>query len=142
MATKTKKKEVAITIAPEANAPRLKKDGTPWAPSVKRPHSEILKDHIERRAKMVAAHEKALAKVDKLIAHFSTAGVSGEEAVSELLADGYSPAEIEALEAKLRKAKAALKGKTPEEIEALRAAAVKPEVPDFLADEDEENDDE
>ena len=135
----TKKKAGTVTIAPEAKAPRLKNDGTPWAPAVRRSNSEILAEYKAKREKFAADSAKTLAKYDARIAKFSAAGVSGEDAAKELLEEGMTLAEMAALETKLRKARKALAKKSAEEIEAMKAA-----VPSFLVveDADDESDDE
>jgi len=134
----TKKKAGTVTIAPE-KAPRLKNDGTPWAPAVRRSNAEILAEYKAKREKFAADSAKTLAKYDARIAKFSAAGVSGEDAAKELLEEGMTLAEMAALEAKLRKARKVLAKKSAEEIEAMKAA-----VPSFLVveDADDESDDE
>lgn len=144
MATVTKGKksetltkgDVATVKVGEAPKPvRLKKDGTPWGvPQGKRTNAELAKDYKQKLANLTTAYEKTKAKYEKRIAIFSSSAVSKEDAAKELLAGGMTPAEIEALEAKLRKAKAALKGMSPEEVEALKAKAVeeKAALPSFI----------
>ena len=127
----TKKKAGTVTIAPEGKAPRLKNDGTPWAPAVRRSNAEILAEYKAKREKFAADSAKTLAKYDARIAKFSAAGVSGEDAAKELLEEGMTLAEMAALETKLRKARKALSKKSAEEIEAMKAA-----VPSFLVVED------
>ncbi len=138
----TKKKAGNVTLVEEKKV-RTKKDGTPWAPTVRRSNAEILAEYKAKREKFAADSAKTLAKYDARIAKFSAASVSGEEAAKELLGEGMTLDEIAALEAKLRKAKKALAKKSPEEIAALQAAA----VPSFLVvedadDSDDESDDE
>ena len=140
MATK-KKTPASVTIAPEAKAPRLKKDGTPWAKvEKKRSAAELVAHYTTKRNALIVSFNKTLAKYDSRIAKFSASSVTGEEAAKELLADGLSVAEIDAMEAKVRKARAALKDKSPEEIEAMRQAAMASKEPVVTYDEDESDD--
>lgn len=103
MATKSKTPK-NVTIAPEKPA-RLKKDGTPWRSSKRRPSSVILAELTEKRAKFVAHAAAYVTKLDRLIAKHGTSAISGEEAVAEL---GMSADELAAMEAKIRKARKAL----------------------------------
>jgi len=136
MAPKTKKN---VEVAPDAKPVRLKKDGTPWATvTSKRTNAELLVDYQTRRAAFVEASTKTLAHFDRKIAFFSAASTTGEDAANEVLAGGMTVEEITALEAKLRKAKAVLKDKSPAEVEAMRAAAVASRAPVITYQDEEE----
>ena len=114
------------TAAAETPTVRLKKDGTPRAPHTytpKRPDAELLAEYKEKRAKFAESSAKTLASFDKKILKYS-GSVGSIDAAKELLGGGMSPAQIDALIAKLQQGKKALAGKTPEEIEALRLEAV------------------
>lgn len=142
----TKKKAGSVTIAPEEKAPRLKKDGTAWAPlPPRRPDAELLKEYQDRRAAALVRHAKEIAKLDAKITHYTNKGVvdpvEAEAAAKELLGEGMTPEQIEALIQRLGKAKKALAGKTPEEVAAMKAEALAAkqtpepapsEVPSFL----------
>lgn len=144
MATK-KKVPTAVTIAPEKPV-RVKKDGTPWAKvEHKRTPAELVQDYTDRLEKFKESAAATIKKYEDRIAYFKSRGTSKDDAAKEVLAQGMTLDQIIAAEATLRKAKAALKGLTPEAIEALRFEAVASKVPAFLApveDEEDESDDE
>lgn len=148
-ATPTKKadtkKDAKAAAAPanEAKAPRLKKDGTPWADlKDRRSNEEILADYVKRREEFIERSRKVVKNFDKKIAYFTKLTTSGEDVVKEVLAEFSDLDEIAEMEAKLRKAKAALKGKSPEEIAALKAEVQASRVPVSGIEDDEPGDEE
>lgn len=124
-ATKPAKKDKGAKDAPAPEKKvRLKKDGTPWGvPEKKRTNAEILEDYKVRLANLRESFRKTEAKYERMIAKFSVSATSKEDAAKEVLAEGMTLDQIVAAEAKLRKAKEALKAMTPEQIEALKAQA-------------------
>ncbi len=110
--------------------PRTYTDGSPYVPSaiVRRPTSEIIAELQDKRVSALARHAKELATIDGKIAYHSNRGGAGgpsaEDTAKELLGEGMTKDQIDALIAKLQRGKKALKDKTPEEVEALRLEAV------------------
>ncbi len=153
MAT-SKKKEPAVTEPKKLmkaikGQPRTYNDGTPYVPGaiVRRPGHEIVKELQDKRVAVLERHKKELAGIDAKIAYHQNRGavdpVEAENTAKELLAEGMTKEQIDALILKLQKGKKAIEGKTPEEIEAMKqealaakqappAPAPAAEVPSFL----------
>jgi hypothetical protein len=103
-------------------APRLKKDGTEWAPPIKRSPAEILAEAVQKRARVVEEAAVRVAACDSTIGKYI-----GLVSPREAIAAGLTLAQIE-------QAHAALRERAEKELEALREEqATDPDVPAFLS---------
>lgn len=120
----------------------FKSDGTPRArvdystrtKGVRRPNADVIAEIEALKVKVLDEAAKRITKLDERIAKLLTVKVSkasskvdpvvAAQAASDLLAAGYNLASIAQMEQTIRNAKAALAGKTPEELAAMTEAAM------------------
>lgn len=141
----------------ETNPGLFKADGTPRArvdystraKGARRPNADVIAELEALKVKVQEDAAARLAKLDGRIAKLLTIKVSkasskvdpevAAQAASDLLAAGYNLASIAQMEQTIRNAKAALAGKSPEELAAMTEAAMASKTAAVTYDEADEN---
>ena len=145
-------KEDGTPRLPETDKWYFKKDGTPREPMnyadrgpiVKRPADVRLAELKDKKVKLTENFKEQLAALDEKITKLEAGGAVvvdpevAEKAAAGLFAAGYTPEAIAQMKEAIRNAEAAFKGKTPEEIEAMRVAAMANKPAAAVEYEDEE----
>lgn len=140
----------------ESNPGLFKADGTPRArvdysaraKGTRRPNADVIAEIEALKVKVQEDAAARLAKLDGRIAKLLTVKVSkaaskvdpavAAQAASDLLAAGYNLASIAAMEQTIKNAKAALAGKSPEELVAMTEAAMASKTAAVTYDEPED----
>ena len=109
----------------------------------RRPNEEVIASLIAKKTKISEHAARVIAKLDARIAKLQTKGgyVDPEtafKAASELLGAGWTPDSLAAMEAQIKAAKAALKGKTDAEVAAMVEAAIASKTAAVTYDEPED----